>query len=128
MLGRILISISFVTIVSTTAVVAKSNLNSLITLTTKQEKLSNMLVSSYNKKNQTVLIANIKSMEAAQYRLKSSIKDPEIVNLLVYLDMCVHNIKTLAKKPYSTKNAKAIASLCISLSEGNQYVAESLKG
>ena len=128
MLRKVLLSISFITIVSTTGAVAKNNANSLITLASKQEKLSDMLVSSYNKKNQTVSIANIKSMEAGQTTLKSSIKDPEITNLLVYLDMCVTDLKTLVKKPYSSSNAKAIAELCTSVSEGNQYVARSLKG
>ena len=128
MLRKILLSISFITILSTTGAVAKNNANRLITLTSKQEKLSDMLVSSYNKKNQTVSFANIKSIEAGQTTLKSSIKDPEITNLLVYLDMCVTDLKTLVKKPYSSSNAKAIAELCTSVSEGNQYVARSLRG
>jgi len=128
MLGKVLLLISFITIISTTGAVAKNNINSLITLAAKQEKLSAMLVSSYNNKNKTVLIANLKSIEAGQTTLKSSINDPEISNLLVYIDMCLTDLKILTKKPYSSSNAKAISELCTSVSEGNQYVARSLKG
>ena len=106
----------------------KSDTAQLINLARKQQQLSQKIVTAYSKRDKGINIATtIKALEAGQEKLKYDIRNPEIDNLFVFLDICLDEMKTLVKKPYSSVNEQLIVELGASISEGSHYVAESLK-
>ncbi len=106
----------------------KSDTAQLISLAGKQQQLSQKIVDAYGKRDKGINIAiTIKALEAGQEKLKYDIRNPEIDNLFVFLDICLDEMKMLVKKPYSAENKQLIAELGASISEGSYYVAKSLK-
>ncbi len=109
----------------TTSSVANTQNTHLIELASKQEKLSKNIMQSYAKDHASTLKL-IQEFESRQNKLKSTIRIPEIVNLLKYLNFCVNNLKKVVKQPYNKDNARLVADLSASLSEGNHYIAQTL--
>jgi len=111
-----------------TCIMAKDNTDSLVKLASKQEVLSQNIIEAYKKqdKGSSVLVV-IKALESGQTTLKSEIEDSEIGNLLVFLNICLDDLRVLVKKPYSSSNAQLVADLSASISEGSQYIRQSLK-
>ncbi len=106
----------------------KSDTVQLINLAGKQQHLSQKIVKAYSKRDKSItVVATIKALEAGQEKLKYDIRNPEIDNLFVFLDICLDEMKLLVKKPYSSANEQLIVELGASISEGSRYVAESLK-
>jgi len=106
----------------------KSDTTQLISLAGKQQQLSQKIVDAYAKQDKSINIATtIKALEAGQEKLKYDIRNSEIDNLFVYLDICLDEMKMLVKKPYSTENKQLITELGASIAEGSYYVAKSLK-
>jgi len=110
---------------SSTAVYAQSN-NQLVTIASKQETLSCTISKAYKRQDSSSLLSAIKTLESGQKQLKSQISNPEISNLLVYLNLCLKDLKTIVKKPYSSKNAQRVTELSASISEGSRYIVASL--
>jgi len=108
---------------STTAAVA--NTQHLVQLASKQEKLSQNIMKAYQTKSPSTLVL-LKDLESGQMKLKSDIHTPEISNLLTYLTMCLRDLKQAVRKPYNLHNARLVADLSASISEGNRYIARAL--
>jgi len=127
MLGKILISALLLTGLCTTTIVAKGNISELSKITSKHETLSKNLITAYSKKDKGAsALTIIKTLESEQKTLKSHIKNPEITNLLTYLNMCIKDLKIIVNKPYSSKNAQKVAELSTSLQEGSHYIGQSI--
>ena len=128
MLRKIIISTLLTMSLSTTGVMAKNNTDHLVKLVSKQEVLSQNIIEAYKKqdKGSSALVV-IKALESGQTKLKSDIHNPEIDNLLVFLNICLDDLRVVVKKPYSSHNAQLVADLSDSISEGSQYIRHSLK-
>ena len=108
---------------STTATFAG---NQLKKVASSQESLSHTLIRTYQSRHADQMIATVKRLEAGHARLHDGIRDQELKNLIVYLQLCLKDLEKLSHKPYSTQNAKRVADLSSSLSEGNHYILSSL--
>ena len=128
MLRKIIISTLLTMSLSTTGVMAKNNTDHLVKLASKQEVLSQNIIKAYKKQdNGSSALVVIKALELGQTKLKSDIHNPEIDNLLVFLNICLDDLRVVVKKPYSSHNAQLVADLSDSISEGSQYISQSLK-
>lgn len=128
MLRKIIISTLLTMSLSTTGVMAKNNTDHLVKLASKQEVLSQNIINAYKKQdNGSSALVVIKALELGQTKLKSDIHNPEIDNLLVFLNICLDDLRVVVKKPYSSGNAQLVADLSASISEGSQYIQQSLK-
>ncbi len=94
-------------------------------LAKQQEVLSQKIVTAYAQHKDISQVIN--RLEMQQNRLKDSIHDPEISNLLDFLQLCLRNIKTLNTQPHSAQNTQAVADLSTSIREGSRYIARSLR-
>ena len=110
---------------STTGILAKGNTH-LVQLASKQETLSHNITDAYKKQDKDSVLSAIKILNAAQTKLRSQVKNDEITNLLVYINLCLKDLEKVVKKPYSSKNAQKVAELSGSISEGSRYIAASL--
>jgi len=93
----------------------------------KQEALSHKALKAYKRHQGIALVKQIQTIKAQNHKLQKQVRDPEIRNLLVFLDVCLDEMKTTLKKPYSRDNAQIIADLSVSLNEGTHYVKKALK-
>ena len=123
MTRKIIVTALLIIGLGTTAAVA--NTQHLVQLASKQEKLSHTIMKAYQSKSPSTLVL-LKDLESGQLKLKSNIHTPEIANLLKYLNLCLKDLKQAVKQPYSTHNARLVADLSASISEGNRYIARSL--
>jgi len=92
----------------------------------KQEALSHKALKAYKRHQGVSLVKQIQSIKAQNHKLQRQVRDPEIKNLLVFLDICLDELKTTLKKPYSRDNAQIIADLSVSIKEGTHYVKRAL--
>jgi hypothetical protein len=112
----------------TTGALATGESSALLKLVSKQEALSQNIIQAYKKKDRgSSALAMIDALESGHQTLKSSIDDPEIDYLLVYLKTCLNDLKSVVKQPYSPQNAKLVNDLSASLNEGNRYIARALR-
>jgi len=93
----------------------------------KQEALSHKAVVFYKKHKTKALLSQIHTLKAQNRKLQRYVRDPEIKNLLVFLDICLDEMKSTLNKPYSKDNAQIIADLSVSIKEGTHYVKRALK-
>ena len=110
---------------STTGAFA-SNAKQLSTLAGNQQLLSKKIFEAYNKRDKSAnIMRTIKALEVGQSKLKkSAIRNSEIDNLFVFLNICLNEMKVLVKKPFSSENAQLVADLGASISEGSRYIAK----
>ena len=110
---------------STTGAMA-NNTKQLDTLAGKQQLLSTKVVKAYSKDDKSVnMMTTIKALEAGHVKLKKiAVRNSDIDNLLVFLTICLDEMKVLVKKPYSAENAQLVADLSASISEGSRYIAK----
>ncbi len=73
------------------------------------------------------LKASLKELVSAHKVLKDSINDPEIQNLLSFVELSIEDFKSTANEPFNLDNAQLIIDLSESMLEGSQYVVNSLK-
>jgi len=114
-----------VIVLSSTSALAQSN-RQLVAIASKQETLSYTISKAYKKQDNSSLLSVISTFESGQKQLKSQISSPEISNLLVYLNLCPKDLKTIVKKPHSSKNAQRVTELSASILEGSRYIVVSL--
>jgi len=115
--------------------VVKSSDVSLVDIAGKQRMLSQRIAKDYlyigNKvavgKANKQLKASLGEFAAAHKKLYSSINDPEIQNLLTFVQMSFDEFKELIKQPFNLDNAQLTLDLSESILEGSQYVVDSLK-
>jgi len=125
MLRKIILSTVIAIGLSTTAAMAQKN-TQLVTLASKQETLSYTIGKAYSKQDNNSVLAAIKTFASGQKKLKTQIKNPEISNLLVYLNFCLKDLEKVVKKPHTSQNAQRVAELTASISEGSHYIVISL--
>jgi hypothetical protein len=93
----------------------------------KQEALSHTALKAYKKHKAVALVKQIHEIKVQNHKLQKQVRDHEIRNLLVFLDICLDEMKTTLKKPYSKDNAQIIADLSVSIQEGTHYVKKHWK-
>jgi len=120
-----LYKMGFVTLIATASIHASALAGTdPVDLAKKQEILSQKIITAYAQHKDVSPV--IHRLEMQQNRLKNSIHDPEINNLLDFLQLCLNNIKTVSTKPHTSRNKQVIADLGTSISEGSRYIAHNL--
>jgi len=106
----------------------------LINVAGKQRMLSQRIAKDYlyiGKKVATdkatrQLKASLEEFRSNQAKLAEMINDPEIKNLLEFVNMSLSELEEIVKKPSSLDNAQLVLDLSESMLEGSQYVVDSL--
>ena len=125
MLKKIILSAIIGIGLNTIGLMAKSKTD-LMTLASRQEVLSHTITKDYRKQDNSSLMADIRTFESGQRQLSTQIKNPEISNLLAYLNLCLKDLEQVVKRPHTSKNAQRVAELTASISEGSHYIVASL--
>jgi len=107
----------------------------LIDMAGRQRMLSQRIAKDYmyvgekvaTSKAKKQLKTSLEEMKKAHKTLVESINDPEIKNLLAFVEMSSEDFEAISKEPYSLDNAQLILDLSESMLEGSQYVVTSLK-
>ena len=128
MMRKIILSTILAVGFAATTTMAGENTGYLLQLASKQEMLSQNIMTAYKKGDRgTSALEVVDALKSGHLKLKSAIHNPEIDNLLVYLNYRLDDLKAVVKKPYSPKNAQLVAEISASLSEGSHYIARTLK-
>ena len=120
-------------VVTNKAVVA--DIVKLIDVAGKQRMLSQRIAKDYLYIGKKVAVskarkqmkASLEELVSAHKVLKDSINDPEIQNLLSFVELSIEDFKSTANEPFNLDNAQLIIDLSESMLEGSQYVVNSLK-
>ena len=107
----------------------------LIDIAGKQRMLSQRIAKDYLYAGKKIapakanrqLKASLEELLASHKTLVQSINDPEIVNLLAFVEMSSEDFEATAKESFSIDNAQLVIDLSESMLEGSQYVVDSLK-
>ena len=107
----------------------------LIDVAGKQRMLSQRIAKDYLYVGRKVAVSkaskqlksSIDKMVSAHKVLVDSINDPEIKNLLSFVELSIEDFKATANEPFNLDNAQLIIDLSESMLEGSQYVVDSLK-
>jgi len=107
----------------------------LIDVAGKQRMLSQRIAKDYLYLGKKIAVdkagkqlkASLKEFKEGQAKLKESINDPEIKNLLAFVDLSLGELEGIVNKPFSLDNAQLVLDLSESMLEGSQYVVDSLK-
>ncbi len=107
----------------------------LIDMAGKQRMLSQRIAKDYlyagegvaSAKANKQLKESLDELLSAHKVLVESINDPEIKNLLAFVEMSSEDFKTTASEPFNLDNAQLVLDLSESMLEGSQYVVDSLK-
>ena len=124
--------------VSSMAIVKKTSVSDilkLIDIAGKQRMLSQRVAKDYLYVGEKVAVykakkqlsVSLKRMEDTHKILVDSINDPEIKNLLSFVELSMEDFKATANEPFTLDNAQLIIDLSESMLEGSQYVVDSLK-
>jgi len=119
---------------STNAVVISDTVR-LIDMAGKQRMLSQRIAKDYlyagNKvapaKANKQLQKSLSELQSAHKTLVESINDPEIKNLLAFVEMSTEDFSMTANDEFNIDNAQLVIDLSESMLEGSQYVVDSLK-
>ena len=106
----------------------------LINVAGKQRMLSQRIAKDYlyigkkvaTDKATSQLKASLEEFRSNQAKLAEMINDPEIKNLLEFVNMSLSELEEIVKKPSSLDNAQLVLDLSESMLEGSQYVVDSL--
>jgi len=133
---KLLLLITFGLLLTTGSLSAKSYTKlELLNLAGKQRMLSQRIAKDYfyigkginvSKANKQ-LKSSIQAFDKTQSILTKSIKDEEIQNMLMFVDMSSEEFSSIAMEPYSLDNGALILDLSESMLEGSQYVVDALK-
>ena len=107
----------------------------LIDMAGKQRMLSQRIAKDYlyagNKvapaKANKQLKKSLEELQTAHKTLVESINDPEIKNLLAFVEMSTEDFSATANEEFNVDNAQLVIDLSESMLEGSQYVVDSLK-
>jgi len=107
----------------------------LIDVAGKQRMLSQRIAKDYLYVGKKVAVskaskqlkASLEELVSAHKVLVDSINDPEIKNLLSFVELSIEDFKATANEPFNLDNAQLIIDLSESMLEGSQYVVDSLK-
>ncbi len=106
----------------------------IIDIAGKQRMLSQRIAKDYLYKGRNIarskadkqLKASLGEFLNAHKKLLVSINDPEITNLLTFVEMSSDDFKTIVNKPFDLDNAQLALDLSESMLEGSQFVVDSL--
>ena len=107
----------------------------LIDIAGKQRMLSQRITKDYLYIGKKVAVSkaskqlkvSMDELLSAHKLLVDSINDPEIKNLLSFVELSIEDFKATANEPFNLDNAQLIIDLSESMLEGSQYVVDSLK-
>jgi len=107
----------------------------LIDMAGKQRMLSQRIAKDYLYAGEKIALAkankqlkeSLDELLSAHKVLVESINDPEIRNLLAFVEMSSEDFKTTANESFNLDNAQLVLDLGESMLEGSQYVVDSLK-
>ncbi len=113
----------------------QSNALELINLAGQQRMLSQRISKDYLYKGGEIAVSKadrqltrtLKESLQAHSKLKESITDPKIINLLGFVEMNNQDIVLKTKESFNIDNAQYVLDLSESMLEGNEYVMSSLK-
>jgi hypothetical protein len=114
--------------------IVKSDKVKLINIAGKQRMLSQRIAKDYIYQGKKIatgkaskqLKASLGEFSKAHKHLLSSINDPEILNLLAFVEMSNEEFTTIVNQPFNLDNAQLALDLSESMLEGSQYVVDSL--
>ncbi len=114
---------------------AVADIVKLIDIAGRQRMLSQRIAKDYLYIGQKVAVSkarkqlkqSLKELVSAHKVLVESINDPEIQNLLAFVELSIDDFRSTANDPYNLDNAQLIIDLSESMLEGSQYVVNSLK-
>ena len=114
---------------------AEADIVKLIDIAGRQRMLSQRIAKDYLYAGEKVAVSkaqkqlkkSLDEMIKAHKILVDSINDPEISNLLSFVELSMEDFKHTANEPFSLDNAQLIIDLSESMLEGSQYVVDSLK-
>ena len=133
---KLLLFITFGLLLATAPLSAKSYSKlELLNLAGKQRMLSQRIAKDYFYIGKGVNVSkaskqlkdSIQAFNKTQRLLASSIKDEEIQNMLMFVDMSSEEFSSIAMEAYSLDNGALILDLSESMLEGSQYVVDALK-
>ncbi len=107
----------------------------LIDMAGKQRMLSQRIAKDYlyagkkiaSSKANKQLKASMAELLSTHKALIGSINDPDITNLLAFVEMSSEDFAATSKEEFSIDNAQLVIDLSESMLEGSQYVVDSLK-
>ncbi len=107
----------------------------LIDIAGQQRMLSQRIAKDYlyrgkgiaTDKANAQLKQSIREFRANQKKLSQMINDPEIKNLLSFVNMSLDELEGILKKPFNLDNAQLVLDLSESMLEGSQYIVDSIK-
>ena len=70
---------------------------------------------------------SLSAFKKSQQYLEKVINDPEIKNLIAFVNISEKELEATAKKPFNLDNAQLVLDLSESMLEGSQYIVDSLK-
>lgn len=135
-LAKKMVTIAMVLLLFSQLIVAEeSSTLQLIDMAGKQRMLSQRIAKDYLYKGADIaankadeqLTKTLKESLYAQTKLKESIKDPRVVNLIDFVAMNYQDIAAKTKEKFSVDNAQYILDLSESMLEGNEYIMTSLQ-
>ena len=136
LLTKVLLLLAFGLLVSTSSLSAKEYTKlELLNLAGKQRMLSQRIAKDYFyigkginvSKATKQLKSSLQAFNKAQRALATSIKDDEIQNMIMFVDMSSDDFSSIVMEPYSLDNGALILDLSESMLEGSQYVVDALK-
>jgi hypothetical protein len=107
----------------------------LIHLAGKQRMISQRIAKDYLYKGKRMLTdkddaqlkESVKQFKVNQKKLSMMVNDPDIKNLLFFVDMSLEELENIIKKPFNLDNAHLVLDLSESMLEGCQYIVDSVR-
>jgi hypothetical protein len=107
----------------------------LIDIAGQQRMLSQRIAKDYlyrgkgiaTDKADAQLQESIAQFKANQRKLGKMIKNPEIKNLLSFVNMSLDELQGITRKPFNMNNAQLVLDLSESMLEGSQYIVDTIK-
>ena len=107
----------------------------LIDIAGQQRMLSQRIAKDYLYRGKGIAIdkadaqlkQSIQEFKQNQRKLSQMINDPEIKNLLSFVNMSLEELAGIIQKPFNLDNAQLVLDLSESMLEGSQYIVDSVK-
>jgi hypothetical protein len=112
----------------------KANITELLNIAGKQRMLSQRIAKDYLYIGKNIAVdkatkqleQSLAAFKKSQAYLEKVIQDPEIKNLITFVNMSERELEATAKKPFNLDNAQLVLDLSESMLEGSQYIVDSL--